>query len=59
MSAMPQTALPAQINRTVVVHHVPGPHGYRDITVHAPDEAIAPAALDLEPMPLAELFAAA
>jgi Uma2 family endonuclease len=46
-------------NLTVVVHRDPGPGGYRDIRVHQADEAITPVAFDLEPMPLAQLFAAA
>jgi Uma2 family endonuclease len=46
-------------DRTVVVHRNPDRQGYRDVKVYPHDAAIAPEALGIEPMPFAELFAAA
>jgi Uma2 family endonuclease len=46
-------------NREVVVHRDAGRRGYRQITVHGPDAALAPQALGTEPITFAGLFDAA
>jgi Uma2 family endonuclease len=46
-------------DREVAVHHDPGPRAYRDIKMHSADASLAPQTLGIEPMPFAELFAAA
>ncbi len=46
-------------DRQVVVYRNPEPGGYRDITTYGADTEPAPPILGTEPMPFAELFAAA